>query len=130
MKKATPTIVHELISQAALAGADAIEIEYKDGFEEVVAMRGSIEFGIAAIRHTSAKAQVLLRSLYEMANRRTSITVDETDYDVCVALYKSFGEDAFRVEFKRAKRSSKAVPSARSQRAIQTKPGASRLRRR
>jgi len=127
MRNATTTIVHELIPRAPLAGADALEVEYKDGCEEVVAMRGPIGFGIASFRSTSAKAEVLRRSLYELMKRRTTITAGGIDYDVRVRVYDSFGEDAFRVEFKRATGGpNKGAPPVHGQRAIPAKTAASR----
>jgi hypothetical protein len=121
------TIVHELIAQAAQAGAEATEVEYKDGCEEVVAMRGPVGFGIASFRSVDANAEALRQELYGMAKRRTAITVDEVDYDVCVRVFDSFGEDAFRVEFKETTGGpdKRAAPD-RGHGAVRTKPAASR----
>jgi hypothetical protein len=96
------TIVHKLVVQGVQLSADAIEVEYKDHREEVVAMRGRITFGIASFRSTDAEAEALRRELCRMAKRRTSIAVGEVLYNVRVHVYDSFGEDAFHVEFKQA----------------------------
>ena len=93
------SVLHALVAQAARAGADALEVEYKDGCEEVVAMRGPIGFGIASFRSGGAEATALRRELHGMAKRRTTITVDQIHYDVRMRIYDSFGEEAFRVEF-------------------------------
>lgn len=96
------TIVHQLVIKAVRLGADAIEVEYKDHREEVVAMRGPIGFEIASFRSTDAEAKGLRQELYRMAKRKTTIAAGDVLYDVRVHVYDSFGEDAFHVEFKQA----------------------------
>ena len=111
------SILQKLVAKAAHAGADALEVEYKDGCEEVVAMRGPIGFGIASFRSTGAEATALRRDLQGMAKRRTTITVDQIYYDVRVRIYDSFGEEAFRVEFEQtAGRPNKGAAPDRSPR--------------
>ena len=113
------TIVPQLVAQAAQLGADALEVEYKDRREEVVAMRGPLGFGIASFRSGDSEATALRQELYRMTKRRTTIAVGEVRYEIRVQVYDSFGENAFRVEFKQAAR--------RLNRAIQrTRDGAAR----
>lgn len=94
-------IVPQLIVQAARLGGDSLEIEYKDGYEEVCAMCGPTGAGIARFPSGGRKAADLRRELHEMAKRRTTVTIDEIEYEVRVRIYDSFGEDAFRVHFQR-----------------------------
>jgi hypothetical protein len=96
------SIVNQLVAKAVQLGADAIEVEYKDHREEVVAMRRPIGFGIASIRGTDMEAEALRGELYRMVKRRTTIAVGDVLYDVRVRVYDSVGEDAFHGEFKQA----------------------------
>jgi hypothetical protein len=121
------SLIHQLVDQAARVGADAIEVDYKDGHEEVVAMRGPIGFGIARFRSAQAEATTLRRDLYRMAKRRSTIAVGGTHYDVRVRIYDSFGEDAFRLEFKQtAAESNNAGATDRGHGAVRKKPKVSR----
>jgi hypothetical protein len=97
------SIVAELIADAAKGGADAIEVEYKDCREEVVAMCGPIGFGIASIPSSEAKGTALREELWGLRRRATIIMVSNVAYRVRVRTYDSFGEKAFRVDFEQAK---------------------------
>jgi hypothetical protein len=124
------TMVLELIAQSARVGADSLDIERKDGDEEVCAMRGPIGFGIARFPSTGRKAAALRQELYQLAKRRTTVTVDEIDYNVRVRIYDSFGDDAFRVQFQpRAERPNRGAARDRGHGAVRGKPARSRLGR-
>jgi hypothetical protein len=126
-KPVTTTIVQQLIAHAVQAGGDSLDIEYKDRHEEVCAMRGPIGFGIARFPSSSKEAVALRQALYQMAKRRTTVTVDEIDYDVRVRIYDSFDEDAFRVQFKQAATgSNQSATSNRGHGRARSKHGASR----
>jgi len=89
-----------LISKAIEFRADEIEMEYKDGYEEVFGMRDWL--GIGKIESGSEEARAL-RQLLHKVKGKTKIRVDGEDYQIRVAIHESFGEDAFRVSFRRLK---------------------------
>ena len=96
------SIVEGLVAKAMSAGADGLDIEYKDGYEEVCAMKGPIGFGIARFASSGADAKSLRGELYGMKKKRGRITADGCEYEVRVRTYDSFGEDAFHVEWRRS----------------------------
>jgi hypothetical protein len=97
--KQTSTL-ERLASEAIRQGADAIEIEYKDGYEEVYFMKGGAGSGIT-LPSTSPEVRSLLRELHGIAKRGHRVTVDGCEYDLRVRIWDSFGEDAFRVSLRR-----------------------------
>jgi hypothetical protein len=124
-------MVLELIVHCARVGGDSLDIERKDGHEEVCAMRGAIGFGIARFPSNGRKATALRRELYQLAKRRSTVTVDEIDYDVRVSIYDSFGDDAFRVQFQpRAGGPNRGAPRDRGREAVRAKPARSTARSR
>jgi hypothetical protein len=93
--------LEQLVAEAIRRGADALEVEYKDQHEEVAAMRGQFEVGIASIPSSSPEAVELRRELYGIAKKRRRLMVGELAYELRVRAYDSFGEDAFRVQLRR-----------------------------
>jgi len=49
-------ILSALVSKALDTGADGLMVEYKDRYEEVTAIKGSMGVGIAAFRSDSKEA--------------------------------------------------------------------------
>ncbi len=56
-------ILGRLIADALQHGADTLEIEYKDGHEDVCAIKGGIGFGIASIESSSEDARAMREQL-------------------------------------------------------------------
>jgi hypothetical protein len=94
------SIVERLTAEAVRLGVDKLEIEYKDGHEEVVALVGSIGFGIARFRSSSREARSLRDELYGMTKKKRRVIIGDSEYDVRARVYESFGEDAFRVQLR------------------------------
>jgi len=94
-------IVERLAAEAIRLGADLVEVEYKDDYEEVIAARGGVGYGIARLRSSSPQAIALREELYRLAKRAQRITVDGIQYELRGRVYDSFGEDAFRVQLRR-----------------------------
>ena len=94
-------IVERLAAEAIRLGADLVEVEYKDDYEEVIAAGGGAGYGIARFRSSSPQAIALREELYRLAKRRQRITVDGIQYELRGRVYESFGEDAFRVQLRR-----------------------------
>lgn len=94
-------VVERLAAEAIRLGADLLEVEYKDGYEEVFAAKGGIGHGIARFRSSSPEAVALREELYRIAKRRRHMTVGEAQYELRCRVRESFGEDAFLVELRR-----------------------------
>lgn len=69
MRSANVWILDRFAKQAAELGADSLEVEYKDGQEEVFAVRGAFGFGIGRFRSGSSKAAQLRRELASLVSR-------------------------------------------------------------
>jgi len=110
-------ILERLTKQAIGLAADGLEVEYKDGFEEVLATGGPIGFCIARFESSSQEA-VRLREACDWLSRQKRprrISVDGLEYGLRCTTYDSFGEDAYQLTMR---------PSARTQ------PGAAYAARR
>ncbi len=95
-KKNSP--LEKCVSKAIKMGVNELEIEYKDGCEEVFAMKHGMGVGIASLKSGSEEAALLRNELYEISERKEKrIRVGSTEYKLKVKIFNSFGEDAFRV---------------------------------
>jgi len=93
--------LEQMAAQAIRLGADHLEIEYKDGCEEVFAMKSGFGWGIASIRSSNPEAKSLRSELYALAKKKQRVEIDEHTYELRARIFDSFGEDAFRVELRR-----------------------------
>jgi hypothetical protein len=90
-------ILEHLATEAIGLVADALEVEYTDGFEEVFASGGSLAFCIAQFDSSTQEA-VRLREACDRLSRQTRprrVSVDGLEYDVRCTTHDSFGEQAF-----------------------------------
>jgi hypothetical protein len=98
------SIIEEIASQTIRAGGDAVEVEYKDGYEEVFPVAG--RFGTSVgfrLDSSSQEAKSLREELYKIAKKRRRLTVSGREYELRCRIYDSFGEHAFRLEWKPVK---------------------------
>jgi hypothetical protein len=98
------SILERLATEAVRLGADLLEVEYKDGYEEVFAAKGGVGHGIARFRSSSPEAVTLREELHRVAKRKRRMAVGGAQYELRGSVYESFGEDAFRVELRRLTR--------------------------
>jgi hypothetical protein len=63
------SIVQELAMEAIRGGADMIEVEYEEGYEEVYIRKDNLALGIDRIKTSSPDAAFLRRELYGLAKR-------------------------------------------------------------
>jgi hypothetical protein len=92
-------ILERLATEAIGLAADALEVEYKDGFEEVFASSGPPGFCIARFESSSQEA-VRLREACDRLSRQKRprrISVNGLEYALRCSTYDSFGEDAFQL---------------------------------
>jgi len=95
------SIVERLATQAIGLGADVLQVEYKDGHEQVFAAKGGVGAGIASFRSSSPEAVGLREELHGITKKKRRIAVGGSQYELRSRVYDSFGEDAFRVELRR-----------------------------
>lgn len=93
-------ILVRLAEDAQKLGADELEIEYKDGRDEVFAFKGDRGLGIANFESSSEEAGALRRELCAVGQRSRVVTLSGVSYRLTVTRFDSFGEVAFRVEIK------------------------------
>lgn len=92
------SIVHEIAVETIRAGADMIEVEYDEGYEEVYIRKDNIGLGT---RLKGSDGDLLRKELYGLAKKKRRIMVDNVEYELRVRVYESFGEDAFQVKWRR-----------------------------
>jgi len=103
------SIVERLAMQAIRLGADLLEIEYKEGYEEVVAAKGEVGHAIARFRSSSPEAVALREELHGIAKKKRRMAVGGLQYELRGSVYDSFGEDAFRVELRRVPEGNRVI---------------------
>jgi hypothetical protein len=106
MKRSEVAVLEQLAREALDFGADALEVEYRDGHEEVVAYMGALGREIARLRSGTPQASALRRDLYATRRRRLRFNAQGQEYRLRADVYENFGEEAFRVELRALARAS------------------------
>jgi hypothetical protein len=101
-------ILDQLATQALRLGFDTLEVEYKDGFEEVCGLKDAIGVGIARFRMSSPEGAALRQELYGSLKKGHRVALDDAQFSLRSRVWDSFGEDAFRVTLHRLPRSGSA----------------------
>lgn len=91
------TLLEELCEHALSCGAQSIEVEYKDGREQVFALKGGIALNTANFASRSPDARELRENLYAARKKPARTAIGGEVWILKVDVYDSFGEDAFRV---------------------------------
>jgi hypothetical protein len=95
----------EILSDAVANGADAVELEYDSGHSlHVIFMSGNSGAGYSLQREPAGE---LIDSLWEEKRKsrgKFRITLHGKDYMVQVKTRDHFGENAYRLTFREAKR--------------------------
>jgi hypothetical protein len=98
-------LLTEILSEAVGNGADAVELEYDSGHSlQVFFMSGNTGGGFSLKREPAGE---LIDSLWEEKRKsrgRFRITLHGKDYMVTVKTRDHFGENAYRLTFREAKR--------------------------
>ena len=95
------SILERFATEAIRLGAESLDVEYKDGYEELTAIAGDFGIGIGSLRSTSQDAATLRHELYQCTRRKRQIVVDGDKYELHGRTYDSFGEEAYRVRLHR-----------------------------
>ncbi len=95
------SVVERLAAEAIRLGADALDVESKDGHEEVFAMSGAAGYGIARLPSSGQEAASLRKELRGITRRKRRLRVGDHDYELRGRAYDSFGEEAFHIELRR-----------------------------
>ena len=90
-------VLLEFVAGAIEDGADQLEVEYKDGHEEVYAFRGNVGHGMARLASGSPEAEQLREELWGLRRKRKRVHVGGAEHLLQVEIFDSFGEQAFRV---------------------------------
>lgn len=95
------SIVRGLIAEAVTLGADTIQVEYRDGYEEICVLKGGVGFEIARWPSSDRPAILLRKELHALRKKRAKATVRGAAYEIRTRAYDSFGETAFEVRLRR-----------------------------
>ena len=79
-------------------GADMIEVEYDEGYEEVCVRKDN--FGLGT-RFKGSEGDLLRKELYGLAKKKRRMGVDNVECELRARVYDSFGEEAFQVQWRR-----------------------------
>ena len=83
-------------------GAYEIEIEYKDGYEEITLIKNEVGFGLARLDADSKEAKSLRDQRYSLeGKKRGIIKISGTEYHLRVTIYQSFGKDVYRLHIEK-----------------------------
>ena len=82
-------------------GANAIEMECKDGKEWIMALHSNVGFGIGCLEVDEGR--FFLKEMEEMKKKR-QVTLTGKRYRLVFSEYESFGEWVYRIEMKEVNR--------------------------
>jgi hypothetical protein len=74
------SIVHDLTTEAVGVGADTIQVEYRDGYEEICVLKGGVGFEIARWPSSGRQAVALRKELHDLRKKRAKLTVSGVEY--------------------------------------------------
>jgi hypothetical protein len=89
------------VAQAAQLGADTIQVEYRDGNEEVSVLKGSVGLEIARFPSMGKRSAALRTELDQLRKKKTTVTVNGVAYEIRARAYELFGEQAYEVRLRR-----------------------------
>ena len=95
------TTLLDLVAKVIEAGATEMEVEYRDGCEEILAVDSLIGVGIARLDSSSEEARSLRADLYAIAKKRRVIHISGCSHVLRVRIVEDFGEDKFLVTIER-----------------------------
>jgi hypothetical protein len=94
-------ILARLVVEAVRHGADELDIEYRDGYEEVCAIKHGMGVGIARLDSSGEEACALREQLFAIGKRGTTVGTGGASFRLRVDMQDSFGDTAYRVRIQR-----------------------------
>jgi hypothetical protein len=94
-------MVDQLVTEAVGLGADTIQVEYRDGYEEIYVLKGGVGFEIARWPSAGRPAVALRNELHDLRKKRVTVIIRGAAYEIRTRAYDSFGEQAFEVRLRR-----------------------------
>lgn len=104
------TLLEDLCERALSFGAQAIEVEYKDGREWVSARKGETMFSTASFATSSREAKELRENLEAARKKPVRRAIGGQVWILKVSVHDSFGEDAFLVRIDPAPKLDPSLP--------------------
>lgn len=99
MRAGTP--LQQLLAQAARLGADTLELEYRDGYDEVSVLKGGVGFALARFPSMGRHSTTLRQELGQLARqKRRTVIVSGTAYEVRARADERFAEEAWEVRLR------------------------------
>lgn len=82
MSRDKGSVFLDLALEAVRRGADRIEVEYKDGCEQVFAVRSGVAHGLARFRSSDDQGASLRKELYGLARKRRRVVIADVEYEL------------------------------------------------
>jgi len=95
------TTLLDLVAKVIEVGATKMEVEYRDGWEEILAVDSLVGVGIARLESRSQQARALRADLYAIAKKRQVVHISGCERVLRVRVVDDFGEDKFIVAIER-----------------------------
>lgn len=89
----------EILEKAVSVGGSSVEIEYRDGKENITLFRGDIGYGIASLAGEEAKS--LFKEMDDLRKEKRA-ALGGVMYRLVFSRYESFGEWVYRIRMKQA----------------------------
>ena len=89
------SVLERLARQALQLGADALVIEYKDGYEEACACQADVGYGLGRLPSSGRAAARLRQELRLVSRRPRRIIIDDEAYDLRGEISERFGRRPF-----------------------------------
>ena len=92
----------DLLNKAHACNAECITVEYKDMEYFIDAETGNKGIGIDRINAQEKSSELLIQSIYNLKRkRRRTIESSGCKYKIRIETYEDFGEQAYRIWFKK-----------------------------
>jgi hypothetical protein len=94
-------VIH-YVKKAIDIGAMGLEVEYESGREHIFAIGEHSGVEIASLESRGKQARALREALCQISEQPRKVVISGSGYALTVQVDESFGEDVYRVTFKKA----------------------------
>ena len=95
------TTLLDLVARVIATGATTMEVEYRDGWEDILAVDSLFGVGIARLDSKSEEARSLRKDLCSIARKRQIVDVSGCARVLRVRIVEDFGEDKYILTIER-----------------------------